>query len=148
MMLQLLSLFLKSHLKRMSPLLGETFSLLTTVVIFGLRLLPNLVLGFLVVDLVVDLVVGLVVGLVVVVVGLVVLLVNTGAGASVEVVCLLSGGWKGREELLALESEVWTREEQFGDENTDRRVPGTGESRRTLHYTQSRPTRQCTSLPG
>ena len=52
-MLQLLSLFLKSHLKRMSPLLGETFSLLTTVVIFGLRLLPNLVLGFLVVDLVV-----------------------------------------------------------------------------------------------
>ena len=101
-MLQLLSLFLKSHLKRMSPLLGETFSLLTTVVIFGLRLLPNLVLGFLVVDLVV----GLVVGLVVVVVGLVVLLVNTGAGASVEVVCLLSGGWKGREELLALESEV------------------------------------------
>ena len=104
-MLQLLSLFLKSHLKRMSPLLGETFSLLTTVVIFGWRLLPNLVLGFLVVDLVVGLVVGLLVGLVVVV-GLVVLLVNTGAGASVEVVCFLSGGWKGREELPALESEL------------------------------------------
>ena len=73
----------------------------------GWRLLPNLV--FLVVRpfgfLVVGLVVGRVVGLVVVVVDLVVLLVNTGAGASVEVVCLLSGGRKGREELAAAESE-------------------------------------------
>ena len=88
-MLQLLSLILKSHLKRTDGLflLGETlpptFPLFTTGVILGKRLLPNfdflvvVRLGFLVVVLIV------VVVEVLTVVDLVVLLVNTGTGASV-----------------------------------------------------------------